>query len=243
MNKLTIIFSLFSLFSFGRDYFIASHGHKYAPYGWELNGDFVGIKVDIINEIIQKRMNMRVVHKKYPWKRAQLEVRSGKADILFTAPTRERKLYLKAVNENLLTLNIKAFYWTGHPEFLSLNKFKKISDFKKYKVVEYMGDGWAKENLKDLNITRVNEINDAIRFLAAKRADVFLQGDIVTRYVIKQEQLMNEISEAKSVISSSVHTLLMAKDSPMFKYFSQIDKAAKQIISDGTIKAILSKYK
>lgn len=66
----------------------------YPPYEYRENGRLVGTDVNLIREVC-RRLDLRPVFRELPWSRALAEVKSGKADAIFSlVRTTEREQFL-----------------------------------------------------------------------------------------------------------------------------------------------------
>ncbi len=73
--------------------FIMTYAMEAPPFCWEENGVAKGILVDIVNQVLNKRMGIKVNHIMYPWFRAQKMVNDGEADAFLTFPAPHRMNY------------------------------------------------------------------------------------------------------------------------------------------------------
>lgn len=64
-----------------------AYGSDYKPFAWGENGKPFGVQKDFVEEILVKRMGIKVIHQAFPWKRCQEYVRLGMKDGFFTVPT------------------------------------------------------------------------------------------------------------------------------------------------------------
>ncbi len=69
------------------------YSDTFVPFSWKEGSDTKGILVDIMEEALNKRLNIPVSHKSYPWARANLLVKDGSADAYITVPTPARKKF------------------------------------------------------------------------------------------------------------------------------------------------------
>ncbi len=73
----------------------------YPPYEYRENGRLVGTDVNLIREVC-RRLDLRPVFRELPWSRALAEVKSGKADAIFSlVRTAEREQFLYYPEEYL----------------------------------------------------------------------------------------------------------------------------------------------
>lgn len=61
--------------------------NDYAPLSREVDGEMVGVIVDVLKEAFGQRMKLDTSFKGYPWARAQKRVEAKYADAFVTVPT------------------------------------------------------------------------------------------------------------------------------------------------------------
>ncbi len=238
----TLFCPFFSSYSTAQEAIIMAYGHNYRPFSWEENEKMMGLQIDIVREIFEKRMGIPVINQGYPWKRAQMLVAQGIADGLFTVDTPDRQKYAQAGEETLITINNTLYTYKNHK---SIDKIKKIDSFeglKNYRIVDYIGGSWSKDKLKESNIYRVSEIGSALEFLSKKRADIFIQSARITDYNIKKLGLSDKIIKTDVIFSTEHHQLLIRKDSKFSAILPRVDEVVREMKRDGTMQAIFHKY-
>lgn len=221
--------------------------HDYAPFGWEDNGKMRGIYIDTVNEALTNRLGISVEHRGFPWSRAQSMVKEGKADGFCTVITPERLKYSVAAKESLIDVNFKIFAAANNPNLDKLGKVTSIPELQGFKLVDYRGSGWAKENLEKagLNIHWLGKNEQLWKFLAGGRADATVKNEWTTRFSLKklgyQEKIV-ELPHPMLAEPTSFH-IFIGKKSKFLPYLGKIDEALKNMKADGTMQSILDRYK
>ncbi len=220
------------------------------PFGFiKSNNEFSGIFVDIMKEACA-RLNIPLKHLPYPWVRAQYLVKSGEADAIITVPTDERMKFLSPTRESVIDFQWVAFVRKDNPKYKQMRSFTKISDFKGYKVLDYIGDGWGEQNLKGLDVDRNGNYQQALLRLAGKRGDVFIFTKVATKYLLT-EMIRNPeyknmglemVTDLPNILYAQGFHLLISKTSPYASMIPQFDNVLAEMKADGTIQAIISKY-
>ena len=129
-------------------------------------------------------------------------------------------------------------------------KINEISELQGFTLVGYLGDGWAEQNLKDYDIKWAKTLQQALKMLAMNRADIFIQGRIITKYNIKQ--IMNDEANknipVNRIVDSSHNlntvnlSLMIRKDSPYVSIIDRFDQIMQVMQKDGTLQWIYDKY-
>ncbi len=215
---------------------------RYPPLSWEQDGEMRGIMVDILNEALHARMGITLQHTEFPWARAQQLVADGLADGFTTVPTPERREYTDISREPVVVVNITMFTWKGFPDLAALNKVKTIEDLNGFKLVDYLGSGWAKQNLKGLDVHWVPGFDTALEMLARGRRDVFVQNSLVTHYSLRRLGLDDRVIEVPNALSTVTFNLCIGKQSPYASVLPAFDDTLKAMQMDGTMDAIYARY-
>ena len=213
-----------------------------APYSFSKDGKMTGILIDIVNEIIKKRMGIPVVHKGYPWARAQMLVKNGKADGFISVSTPTRKKYVETGKEPVIDIVFKMFVNAQNKKMNEFKTVQKLSDLKKFKLGSYNGCGWAKARLKNMDIDWSDGAGITVKKLIKRRFDIFIDATRGIRWNIKKLGYKDEIVELPQVLDQVPFILCIGKNSPHMKIISKFDSILKDIKKDGTWQKILDKY-
>lgn len=243
MGKIIIILVLVgSLFS--KEIITINHA-DYKPFSWSEKDVSKGIYVDVMAEVEKKLSDVEFKFKQYPWKRAQLLVREGKDDAFITVPTPERLTYTDLCETPLVTAGVGLFTYKNNRNLSKLETITEYSDLKLYSSITYFGDGWAKKELSGIGIkfTAV-DLEDALKIIANKKAEIFPQTKEVTLYNIKKLKLKNKVIVVPGVnLESLDFNLMISKKSNKKKYLKKINQILKELSEKNVLTSIYSKYK
>ena len=232
-----------------KPFFIADD-KDFSPYcSANEQGEPEGIFYDVISEAF-RRMNTPFTYKVYPWKRAQLLVKNGEADAMITVPTPERLKFVNSCEEPIVKAGLVIFVRMDNPRIEEIKKIRTFTGLQGYKLVDYLGDGWAERNLKDLDVDWAKNMQHALKMLALNRADIFVQSKVITRYNLKQliadetnkNIPFNQIIELPYVLEESSYNLLIRKDSPHIAITDRFNQTIRAMRRDGTMQRIYDKY-
>lgn len=245
MKKVTLV-SLILIISAANlmaDEFIFTYFDNYPPLSWKEDNLVKGIFIDIMDEIIEKRMGLKINHLAYPWKRAQLMVRNNYADGFITVPTKERLEYTKTNNIPVHIVEFTIFVNKDNKRLDTISKIKKLENLSDYNIVHYLGSGWAKSVLGDYNIHWTKNLDDSLKLLYLNRVDIFIDPRDITLYNIKQKNYTDRIIEVKQVLDEKKFMLCVGFKSKFNNYIDEFDFHLNEIKNDGTIEKILLKYR
>jgi len=229
--------------------FIWNDDANYPPFiSKNKDGKAQGVFKDIMDELF-KRLNKKLVCELYPWKRAQERVKNNLADGMITVVTKKRLQFLEA-SDPIVTVHERVFASSENPKIQKIMDITKVSQFKDYKVVDYIGAGWAKERYKNLpHVIWAPKSSNAFLMLANGRADIYVMNDFAGIYGIqKQINKTPQYKEKLQKLIMSTHTLstiefrlLIRKDSSFVSLIPKINKTLKEMKKDGTYDSILGK--
>ena len=216
---------------------------NYAPYSWrDESGNMRGIFIDILDEVIGKRLQRAVEHEGFPWARAQKYVRSGEYDAMIAPITEERASYTDISELAVLTSRMALFTRASHPEISVFENTRSLVDIRTYNFVTQLGDGWAAENLEQMKVQYAKDLDTVLRMLSQGRADLFVEVAEVTHWNMRNLNLGAEIVEVDGVtIEETPYHLMISKKSSQ-QLLAEFDASLRQFIADGALGKLLEKY-
>jgi polar amino acid transport system substrate-binding protein len=212
---------------------------NFAPFSQrQPDGAMVGIFVDIMDELLGRRLGLAVRHEGYPWARAQQMVRNGEADGFVTVPTDERLAYAVASQEWITQGRFTMFVRREDRALRErLGKAQGIEALRGLKLGSYLGNGWVRSRFpdKEWEVSYSSSRSHALRMLAARRFDVLVDSSNATQAALRATGLDAEIVELAPVLESSETRLMLARSSPHVGRLPQIDAALRRMKADGTL--------
>jgi len=230
--------------------FIIADDIDAAPYIFANSGKRAdGIFYDI-NKNAFRHMGIHLKYEIYPWKRAQMLVKTKQADALITIPTLARLEYLVPSREPVFVMKYKIFTQRDNPNIEKIKSIRSLSDLKGLKIIDYIGDGWAEKNLTQYGVEWAPTLTSACKMLAAHRGDVFLQDETMVLYAIKniRKSLPMSNHDYDNLVSFDVPVsqmefhLLIRKDSQYLKLIPKFDDTIRSMHEDGEIDKIKNKW-
>jgi len=220
---------------------------SWPPYIYnDKNGSAKGLYIDILSEIFEKKMGLYLEYKELPWKRAQIHVQHGQADLLLTVSTEERLKYTESSRLPVFELYLYAYTYSGHPRIKEINSITSGLDIKKFGLlpVTNLGNSWHKLNIDNLGVMTyyVKEEENAFKVLAHRRADITIEPLYAGNYMINKLNLSSKIVPTKARFGPIFFHLLLSKKSEHIKKMNQINEALERLKSSGRLQEILNKY-
>ena len=228
--------------------FLWADDEAYAPLIYRgADGKPAGLFYEIMTTAFQ-RMNIPLQVKTYPWVRAQKIVTDGKADGMVTVLTDTRKMLFVA-SEPIIIVSEHIFLNQNNPRMKEIMEINSIEGLKSFKLVETIGSGWTKENLKEHDITWVPDMNNAFNMLIKQRVDIFVLNDIIGADFInkKLKEDPQSSEDYKNIIINPFplktikFRLLIRKNSYFANKLDDFNKVINQMQIDGTIQNILKR--
>lgn len=197
-----------------------------------------GLYPDILDEILTKRMGLQWTGAFVPWKRVQLEVQTGSADVFITVPSDERKAYAIPSTRPVFEEFLHVYTYKDHPKIREIRKIKTADDIQRLGLipVSNIGNHWHQENIDAHGIETRHVPSEEIlaRFLAAKRADIMIETPLTMDPKIDSLGLTQQIEKTPARFGPISFHLLVGKKSPLSASMNALDQAIEQFIRDGT---------
>lgn len=214
----------------------------YKPYSWKDEvGESHGLEVEIVKQILQEHLDIKVTFKVLPWARAQKRVKDGISDAFVAVPTLKRLAYTKSSKQAITSWGVSIFTYSKSPGIEKLRNIKTLQQLKPFKLGSMIGNGWVEENLAGMQIKWVANMDQLVTMLALKRIDALVDSPIVINFYAKKNNLKSDITQVNKLTSSPLYFCLSLKS----KYLSilpEFDKALIEMRKDGSLQEILNQY-
>lgn len=164
-----------------------------------------GIIPDLLEEIIQNRMGIKVRHIGLPWARAQTFIEYGGADGFVTTPTEPRLKYSIQSKENALPIPFHAFVGKNSPTEIQLRAGTPLEKLQSARYCDVLGNGWATAFYKKRNIDYeiAQSLENCLKMLASNRIEVVVHAAPVTQFAITKLSLNDQITMMPHAYSES----------------------------------------
>ena len=216
----------------------------FAPYIDNVNDKAEGLYVDVLTEALENRLGVPVRFEWQPWSRAQFSVEKGYADAMVTVVTPARLAYAETSKEPVAASETVLFTRADHPRFEQMKEIRSRRDLGDYRILTYLGDGWAKEFLSEFEVDfGARDFSHVLEKLERGRGDLFLQGRKVVQHYISELQQDVPIVQVPGVELDRIEFhLLIGKSSPFLPLLPRIDQVLREMRTDGTIEDIRKKH-
>lgn len=222
--------------------YTASGHPEWPPIMWKDGEDIIGIGPDLI-KIISSDLGLKI-QTRYAglWDMVQAKAKSGEVDVLVAAyKTSEREGYM-LYSEPYTIDPIALFVKKGQ-----VFKYDKWEDLMNKKGIATVGDSYGQafdDFLKaKLNVTRVDTVDQALTALQKEQADYFVYALYSGEKALRQNKLTGKIQILPKYVSSENFYITISKKSPLARYLPQINQLIEKYKQDGTIEALIQKYR
>lgn len=226
---------------------ISLAGAEWIPFiSQDVEGIPCGLYADIFNELFVERLGVPFAYKERPWSRAQLEVKTGASDFVIALPTEERLDFAVASKEPFLLLYLSVYTYKDHEKLHEIEKVKFLEDIKRLGLtcVSNIGNGWHQANVESAGIKThyVLTEENAIQFLANKRADIMIDMVITTNSIVEKLNLTSVVLATPARFGPIPLYFLMSKKSPYLSRMGEIEETFIKMQREGVLDQILIRY-
>ena len=211
------------------DPFRTAYFETYRPLSFVDGGAMRGILVDVLEEVLGRRLGLRCEHEGYPWLRAQRLVEVGQRDAICTIATPERLAYAVAASEPVITAPTCIFVRGDNPRAATFAQARNLDELRELKpsVISYIANGWAKNKLGGFDVAGSGDFNSAIKMLIARRGDIMIENVLVMSYVLARTPGGDAVQLLPNRMDRADFQLLIGKSSPHVQRSAQIAKVLR----------------
>lgn len=213
------------------------YANFWEPYShMNQDGKVQGILVDIVDELLNKKLNINVNHTGQPWKRAQKSVRGGFQDAMITSPTNDRLIYSKSTTTPLYYIQWRAFISKKSKYYFKLMGEENPLENTSLNFVSLFGDSTSEVIYKKngINYEQVKNISSAIKMLDRGRADVFIHSKVIMFQHLNRLNMQDSVTMHKKKYKNVPFTLLISKKSKSkLDLIPKIDELVNQMKDNG----------
>ncbi|WP_019612871.1 substrate-binding periplasmic protein [Psychromonas ossibalaenae] len=239
---LLLIILLIPLQVSAKEVMIINYFDSYPPYSWNDGGVMKGILVEVAAEALNKRMGIDVVHQGFPWARAQQLVKHRRGDAFITVPTPERQEYTLISKETVLPVTFSLLVHKENTQLKKIQQIRQLSELEPYKLISYLGNGWAKKNLGEMDIYWVLTIERVLELMENNRYDVFVEATYAINSYIQRFDHHDKLLSIPVPFEPVRFHLCIGKNSAYTHLLPEFDATIREMRRDGTLEKIYQKY-
>lgn len=210
------------------------------------NSTVEGLYVDVLKQVFETELGMKVTMVERPWKRAQNDVRLGRADIMITVPTPDRLAYTHVVEPAVHVLQRSLFTSHNHSRLKEISHVSTIADIAKLglKMTTNIGDGWHKKMVAGTTIETlyVPDLTHSFLLVSDGRADLVVASRATAKNIMDTRGLQGMLVETTGKIPEAQAHILVSKQSPLAADIDKINAAVETLVADGRLEQIRLRY-
>lgn len=221
-----------------------SYNSDWPPYSSGVGETVQGILPDLMTEIVEGRMGMKVRHLGYPWKRVQRAVELGSLDAMVTVPTDARLNYARSSRETVYTVEMRPVVVRGSGAEQQIGDAPVPATLRRLRVCDIIGNGWGKRFAAEHGLSPVmaTKAVSCLRMVARGRADITIQATAVANKEIATEALQDRLSVLPVLLGSMKFTLLLSRRSALDdEFMDKFDQTVRDMMADGTYQALIER--
>lgn len=218
--------------------FRITYHEDFAPFSQRRDGRMAGIFVNIMDQLLVKRLGLAVEHEGFPWARAQQRVREGLADAFVSVATEERRTYTVPTQEWVTQGRLSMFVRADEPQRARLAQIRNIAELRGFNIGTYLGNNWVKSKFADIEVNYVVNRDSALKMLQAGRLQIVVDAANPTHAALRAAGMAGEIVELPPVLDVSETHLCIGKQSPLLAHARDIDAQLRNMKADGSLRRL-----
>ncbi len=204
---------------------VTACGHDdYPPWNWLKDGQIVGVCADVTRNIFARLGHEVSLDYVGPWSRCQRYVESGRIDVNICAFVNDQRMAYSGFTKNPMGINEISVFVPKGREFA----FSKLEDLsgKHAIMINGVSIGQVYDAFLEKNTTllRLENREQAFRFLDAGRADFFVTGKQIGLLQRDLFRFEDRISVLPEPLERGFLHISISNKSPYLKYLDEIDK-------------------
>ncbi|MBC7917119.1 MAG: transporter substrate-binding domain-containing protein [Rhodoferax sp.] len=217
----------------------------FAPLSAKSRGRMQGVFIDVLDEVLHRRLGVPTLHAGFPWTRAQDQVQNGGFDAICTVVTEQRLEYCVASSEAVVSVPGRVFVNVDSPKINMLGAARTMEDVRRAnaRILTYLGNDWAKENLQGFWLYEaMGDYAVAVNMLAEGRADAMIENVHSMQATMKKMPNASRIRMMEHDVYRWTYRLLVGRKSRFVDIVPAFDVAMRQFRGESGYRQILEKY-
>lgn len=212
----------------------------YKPFSYVSEGGVKGLEIEILTEVLEKRLKLSIEHRILPWSRAQQYVRDGVADAFVATTNAERGGYAMRGKEVVTYWDVSLYVRQGDARFA---KVRTLEDAKPFEFGAVMGNGWVKSMFPDARIQFVDREELLPRMLLAGRFDLIPENPLVMAQLLAGDPAVGHVAEIPMPQVHQAMYLHVYPRSDLAAWLPRIDEVLAAMRADGSLQRIEARYR
>lgn len=216
---------------------ISGHAES-QPYLWLKQDEPVGVALTLAQQIFTQ-LDLTTQFNPAPWKRTLRNLETGDIDVIVALYWNQKRAqvfhYSIAFAENPLAVFVHV------NSKLALTNPRELAFYRGISLLgESFGEEFDKFSEANLNILRVDSLQQMFRMLAAGRVDYALYAKYPALVQLQKMALLNDIKQLPLALPSQGVHMAFSKKSPYVHLLPAVNDAIRRMTDSGEITALLN---
>lgn len=211
------------------------YGDALPPHSYVEQGVLRGSLPRVMEELLNKRLRLPVVHQAFPWARAQAMVQGGEADGFAGAATEERLLYVDTSSEWLAQARLSLFTSSQNAQLARYQNPRMVDDLAGLRIGIVRGNQWAQSVMKGRQTSDVPDRITAFRLLINGSLDLLVDVSSPTKLALRGAGMDRSIQELAQSLAQEDVRVCIGKQSPLRAHLDDINNTLRSMRLDGTL--------
>lgn len=216
----------------------------YPPYEMVIDGELTGFHVDLLGEV-GKQLNVEVIFKSVPWKRALKMIRDGAADaITFISKTPEREEYVHFIDGNIISHTLDGFFAIKEKagEISYTGELKQLRGLKIGVLAGYTyGDDFDNAHFLDKDDGAKVE-TQLLKKLLSGRFDIAVGNVPRIRYIARGMGVEDRLEYLRPFLSNSPNYIGFSREKNIGRFSEKFAEVMTLFKSTPSYDALVKKY-
>ncbi len=222
------------------------YADTYPPLSHGKGDKIQGLLPDLVNQVVERTMGVKVTHRGEVWPRAQRAVELGASFALITSPNQTRLSYAYKSKQPILTFPIRFFSIKGSEAEDAVSAGASIEELKRFRFCRANADGWSELYLKKHAIKHVvpRTYESCLKMMGRDRVDIIVHSEDVILSLAQKLGLDTRLVVHPNILpeSPNFHLLVSKKDPRALTFLNQFDKALKTYKYSNDYDQLLKSY-
>ena len=212
---------------------LASHDQIWYPIEYPGPDDvFIGPWIDRLEAVFADALSVELQLTRQPWRRAQEDVRTGRADMMITLPTTERLNYSQVVDGVFYSMTFQLLVNRYHPDWDQLQTIQTLDDIQSLdlNLVSTFGNGWFEQHVvqRGIDADFVKTDRQQVQFLLSGRADGLIDFPVTMAPLLEELDPEGALVFLPPVLDTTDFRILVSEKSPWINHLDALAAALKQ---------------
>lgn len=217
---------------------LATHDQSWYPIEYPNDeGQYIGPWMQRLDRLFRQELSVELEVTRQPWRRAQQDVRAGRADIMITLPTEERLSYTELVDGPFYAMTFQLLVPRDHAHWDRLQGIESLEDLQRLdlNLVSTFSNGWFEQNVakRGIRADYVKTDRQQIQFLLSGRADGLIDFPVTMTPLLEEMGAMDRLTFLPAVLDTTEFRIMVSHQSPWMAHQQALEAALQRVSERG----------